>query len=219
MPIPQTAILLFSRTASAEAASKSFGAGEADQRITGALISRTEETIAKTGLKVYRSDEVSQRGETFGKRLANAVKEVFDQGAERLLVIGNDCPQLTASHLRSAAQKLANGENVIGPDRRGGVWLIGLQRTDFNATQFAELSWETSQLYDDLAVVLPNHTEATSLSDLNTFDDLSRQWFLLRRQISELFDLLLLSEAAFGLGPDQLEPVAVMRQMGRAPPQ
>jgi hypothetical protein len=218
MPIPQTAILLFSRTAPAEAANKSFGAGGEDQRITGALISHAEETIVKTGFKVYRSDEASQRGDNFGERLANAVGEVFAQGAERLLVVGNDCPQVTTSHLRSAAQKLVKGKNVIGPDRRGGVWLIGLQRSDFNAGQFANLSWKTDQLYDELADTLPSYTEATSLSDLNTYDDLSRQWFLLRRQLSELFDLLLLSEVAFGPSPEQPETVAVMRRMGRAPP-
>jgi len=218
MPQHYTAILLFSRTASAEAASKSFGAGTADRRITGALISRTEETIARTGLKIYRSDEATQRGDTFGDRLANAMGEVFDQGVERLLVVGNDCPQITTLHLRSAAQKLANGENVIGPDRRGGVWLIGLQRTEFDAERFASLAWETDNLYDELALLLPGRTEATSLNDLNTFEDLSRQWFLLRRQLSELFDLLLLSEAAFGPCPEQPATVAVRRGLDRGPP-
>lgn len=215
----KTAILLFSRTASAEAASKSFGAGKAGLRIAGALISRTEKAIARTGIKIYRSDEVSQRGKTFGERLANAMSAVFDDGAERLLVVGNDCPQLTTSHLRSAAQKLARGQNVIGPDRRGGVWLIGLKRSDFNAVQFASLTWETDQLYDELSDALPNHAEATSLSDLNTYDDLRHRWFLLRRHLSELFDLLLLSEAAFGPCVDQPATVAFMRRMGRAPPQ
>ena len=218
MPIPHTAILLFSRTASAEAERKSFGGGKADQRITKALISRTEETIARTGLKLYRSDEASQRGATFGERLANAMEEIFALGEERLLVVGNDCPQTTASHLRSAAQKLEAGENVIGPDQRGGVWLIGLQRTDFDASAFANLAWETSQLYKQLVGIIPNHAKASSLSDLNTFDDLSRQWFLLRRQLSELFDLLLLSEAAFGPCSEQLEPVAIMRGLDRGPP-
>lgn len=218
MPIPQTAILLFSRTASAEAASKSFGAGAADHRITGALISRTEETISRTGLKIYRSDEASQRGATFGDRLANAMDEVFDQGVERLLVVGNDCPQITSLHLRTAAQKLANGENVIGPDRRGGVWLIGLQRSTFDAERFANLAWETDNLYEELALLLPQRAEAGSLSDLNTFEDLSRQWFLLRRQLSELFDLLLLSEAAFGPCPDQPEFVAARHRLDRGPP-
>lgn len=214
----RTAILLFSRTASAEAERKSFGGGPADRRVADALISRTEETLARTGLKVFRSDEVSQRGATFGERLTNAMAEVFSQGIERLLVVGNDCPQITAQHLRSAAQKLAAGENVIGPDRRGGVWLIGLLRENFDAAALAALPWETDRLFAELDAALPAHATAGSLNDLNSFEDLRGQWFLLRRQISELFDLLLLSEAAFGPRADELQPAVITRRLGRAPP-
>lgn len=213
-----TAILLFSRTATAEAEHKSFGAGSVGNRITDALITRTEETLEKTGLRVFRSDEVSQVGNTFGERLANAMGRVYDEGFERLLVVGNDCPSISASHLRTAAQKMAEGENVIGPDRRGGVWLIGLQRADFNAAAFAALRWESTGLYHDLADLLPACTAAASLSDLNTFEDLKHNWFFLRRQIAELFDLMLLSETAFGLPEMQPEPVALVRRLGRAPP-
>ncbi|TXF91804.1 DUF2064 domain-containing protein [Neolewinella aurantiaca] len=218
MPQFHTAILLFSRSASAEAENKSFGGGKADKRITEALISRTEETIARTGLRVYRSDEASQRGETFGERLALAMKEVFEKGAERLLVVGNDCPQISTSHLRSAALKLAAGENVIGPDRRGGVWLIGLQRSDFDAELFAGIGWQTENLLNELVQILPRHSEAIRLGDLNCFEDLSQHWFLLRKQLSELFDLMLLADAAFGVVPETVEPVTVMRRLGRAPP-
>lgn len=213
-----TAILLFSRTASAEAEHKSFGAGSVGDRITEALISRMESTLERTELPVFRSDERSQIGNTFGERLANAMAQVYAQGVEHLLVVGNDCPSVSVSHLRAAAHKLLKGENVVGPDRRGGVWLIGLQRADFNATDFAALPWESNDLYHQLAVFLPSCTAAASLGDLNTFEDLKNNWFFLRRQIAELFDLLLISEAAFG-APDLLpEPVAVMRRLGRAPP-
>ncbi len=218
MQPPPTAILLFSRTASAEAEHKSFGAGSGGSRITDALITRTELTLQKIGLPVFRSDEHSQTGNTFGERLANAMTRVYDQGFERLLVVGNDCPSVSASHLRAAAHQLHTGQNVVGPDRRGGVWLIGLQRGDFNADTFAELPWESNELYQYLTDLLPSCTDAASLGDLNTFEDLKHNWFFLRRQIAELFDLMLLSETAFD-GPDlRPEPVAVMRRLGRAPP-
>jgi hypothetical protein len=218
MPIQSSAILLFSRTASAEAATKGFGAGGAGKRITSALIDRTVATLAQTDLAVFRSDESKQVGTTFGERLTNAITAVFDQGVERLMIVGNDCPQLTPSHLRAAAQLLEKGHNVIGPDRRGGTWLIGLQRADFNATLFAELPWESEFLYAELARSLPARIDVASLGDLNTFEDLSQQWFLLRRQLSELFDLLLISETAFGLEAEARETTAVFRRLGRAPP-
>lgn len=213
-----TAILLFSRTANAEAKHKSFGAGSVGSRITDALISRTETTLENVGLPVFRSDESSQVGNGFGERLANAMARVYAEGFERVLVVGNDCPSISTSHLRAAALKMSEGKNVIGPDRRGGVWLIGLQRADFDATTFAGLPWESDDLYAALADALPQHNSAASLGDLNTFEDLKHNWFFLRRQIAELFDLLLLSETAFGTPDLRPEPVAVLRRLGRAPP-
>lgn len=213
-----TAILLFSRTASAEAAIKGFGGADVGQRITAALIDRTVTTLTKVGLPVFRSDESRQVGNTFGERLTSAVSDLFHQGVERVMVVGNDCPQLTPSHLRAAAQLLEMGHNVIGPDRRGGTWLIGLQRADFNPAVFATLPWETGRLFTELTRSLPAHIDAASLGDLNTFEDLRRQWFLLRRQLSELFDLLLLSEMAFGPKTVAVTAKTVTRRLGRAPP-
>ncbi|MEM9930041.1 MAG: hypothetical protein AAF840_09495, partial [Bacteroidota bacterium] len=111
-----------------------------------------------------------------------------------------------------------SGKNVLGPDRRGGVWLIGLRREDFCEATFAEFRWETGELYTGLAAHLPAIEDLARLGDLNTFEDLRQNWFLLRRQLSELFDLLLLSEAAFGSTELQPQTAAVVRHLGRAPP-
>jgi len=218
MHFQSTAILLFSRTATAEVEMKSFGAGAAGSRITEALIARTELTLKKTRLPVFRSDESSQVGHTFGERLANAMARVYNAGFKRLLVVGNDCPSVSAAHLIAAARQLGAGRNVVGPDRRGGVWLIGLQRKDFDATVFAALPWESHELYGALSDPLPDRVEANSFSDLNTFEDLRQNWFFLRRRISELFDLLLLPQKAFCPPGPQPKPVAFMRRLGRAPP-
>jgi glycosyltransferase A (GT-A) superfamily protein (DUF2064 family) len=147
------------------------------------------------------------------------MSEVYAKGFERVLVVGNDCPSILPSHLRAAAQMLEQGQNVLGPDRRGGVWLIGLQRDDFSASQLTDLSWETPDLYADMAALFPSAADFASLSDLNSFEDLRQNWHFLRRQLAELFDLLLISEMAFGGRALQPEPVAVMRRLGRAPPE
>jgi glycosyltransferase A (GT-A) superfamily protein (DUF2064 family) len=219
MSASSTAILLFSRTASAEAKVKSFGAGQTgDDRIAQGLIERTEATLAKTGFPVFRSCETSQVEGTFGQRLTNAMARVYAEGFERVLVVGNDCPSILPMHLRAAAQMLDNGQNVLGPDRRGGVWLIGLQRADFFADKLVDLSWETPELYADMMALFPEAIDFASLGDLNSFEDLRQNWYFLRRQLAELFDLLLISEAAFGTPALEPEPVAVLRRLGRAPP-
>jgi hypothetical protein len=69
-----------------------------------------------------------------------------------------------------------------------------------------------------MAAILPDAIDFASLGDLNSFEDLRQNWHFLRRQLAELFDLLLVSEAAFVMPVLQPERVAVMRRLGRAPP-
>jgi 2-phospho-L-lactate guanylyltransferase (CobY/MobA/RfbA family) len=196
-----TAILLFSRSAREEARAKSFGAGQAgDQRMAEAMIRRTERTLHRSGLPVLRSDETNQRGTSFGERLGNAITDAFATGIEHLIVVGNDCPDLTTRHLRAAAQKLATGQNILGPDHRGGAWLLGLQRQDFDLDRFTALSWESDHLFEELQRLLPNVARLTQLVDLNALADLRRQWWRLKKVLSPLATLLFRADAPRALG-------------------
>ncbi len=214
-----TAILLFSRSAAAEAAEKSFGGDAAKAvRATGKLIERTERTLAQTGFPIYRSTEKDQRGATFGRRLATAMAGVFAEGFARVLVVGNDCPFIRPAHLRAAAHLLAGGKNVLGPDRRGGVWLIGLQREHFRENVLASLRWETGHLFEDLAAHLPQATNFSRLADLNTLSDLRASWHVLRRQLADLY-YLLAPVVMVGFRLAVYPPRIVLRHRpGRAPP-
>lgn len=211
-----TAILLFSRTATAEASLKPFGRGGVE--VARALISRTERTLRRTGLPVFRSDERSQRGTTFGERLANAMAEVYATGVERLIVVGNDCPYLTPLHLRAAARMLASGRNVFGPDRRGGSWLIGLQRRDFEMSTFAALAWNTPALADEFRRCFTTASELTVLADLNRISEIREAWSWLKSLLSCLHALLFgRFNAIITEGVTPLNAVSLFSD-GRAPP-
>ncbi|MEL7161067.1 MAG: DUF2064 domain-containing protein [Bacteroidota bacterium] len=195
---PTTAILLFSRTAAAEAQSKGFGGmASGNIRVATSLITRTTVTLERTGLPVFRSDESSQRGNSFGERLTNAMAEVYDRGYERILVVGNDCPSVRTRHLRAAAQLLESGKNVLGPNRRGGIWLLGLQRKDFCAARLTGLSWQSEEIYAELAAWLPETERLSSLADVNALTDLRREWTHWRSLLAELADLLFAPTVAF----------------------
>jgi rSAM/selenodomain-associated transferase 1 len=59
------------------------------------------------------------------------------------LVIGTDCPALTADHLRTAAAVLRNGgDAVVFPAEDGGYVLIGTQRP--LPALFADMHWSTA---------------------------------------------------------------------------
>lgn len=73
-----------------------------------------------------RYDRNAQRGKNLGARMNHAVRTVLSRGARRVVVIGADCPFLSASRIRSAFRDLSTGVDlVLGPSEDGGFYLIG----------------------------------------------------------------------------------------------
>lgn len=72
----------------------------------------------------------AQAAGDLGARMAAA----FGQGlaaAQRVLLVGTDCPALTARHLRLAERALGEGHDaVFAPCEDGGYALIGLRRAE-----------------------------------------------------------------------------------------
>ncbi|MEQ4209084.1 DUF2064 domain-containing protein [Actinopolymorpha sp. B17G11] len=80
--------------------------------------------------QLARGVVLSQRGDSFGDRLANAhldAREIHPYGP--ILQIGGDTPQVTPELLSQAADRLRNREvdGVLGPAADGGWWAIGLR--------------------------------------------------------------------------------------------
>lgn len=172
----KTAILLFARSASIASKDKQLLRDAADNaRLLAAMTVRTQQMLERCGLAVFHFDESQQQGATFGQRLANAVETVFQKGYQSLIVVGNDCPELSIFHLRSAAQQLAKGRSSLGIDQRAGAYLIGLQAASFDMAAFASLPWQTSELAQALAYQLARNTSLQllpKLADLNQAADL-----------------------------------------------
>ncbi len=180
-----TAILLFSRTEShAEAR------GRGGRRVVAELRRQLRRKAARTGLEVIEVTEHEQVGETFGDRLSHATAGAFARGYDRLIIVGHDCPSLQALHLRAVARLLERGNNVLGPDRRGGSWLIGLQRADFDGDAFASLPWQTAELFAELTRFLPGAETLSTQSDLNTIAEIRRHAVRLRKFLGVIFALI-----------------------------
>lgn len=214
-----TAILLFSRSAAEEALNKGFGLGRTgNQALAAEMIRRAEATARQSGLPVYRIDETRQRGNSFGERLANAMSDVYAKGYESLIVMGNDCPSVLPLHLRSAAQNLQNGRNVLGPDQRGGIWMIGLKKADFCPEKIATLNWESASVFAELDQLLPGNTTLKSLADQNSIADLRRNWHYLKARIAALKNLIFTPSVAFAERMAFTGFALPLRWMDRGPP-
>jgi glycosyltransferase A (GT-A) superfamily protein (DUF2064 family) len=99
---------------------------------------------------------------------------VFSNGYENLIVVGNDCAQISATVIQNASEELKCNDVVVGPDNHGGVYLIGINKKVFNKASFQNLSWQTEGLSDQFLEVYANANTITLplLHDINNFQDL-----------------------------------------------
>lgn len=63
-----------------------------------------------------------------GVRMRIAAAEAFTEGAEKVVIIGTDCPGLDEGTLSSAESLLTHNDLVFGPALDGGYYLIGLAK-------------------------------------------------------------------------------------------
>lgn len=144
----QTAILFFTRTARQEVAHKSFLVKQKakDLKIAARLIANTKRIAKQTNFPLFIANGHEQKGVTFGERLANEVEKVFLYDFSRVIIIGNDCPELCSQDLRNADEFCDQAKLVLGPTQKGGTYLITLNQAQFDKELFSQLNWETDEL-------------------------------------------------------------------------
>jgi rSAM/selenodomain-associated transferase 2/rSAM/selenodomain-associated transferase 1 len=87
-----------------------------------------------------------QNGNDLGDRMLGAFDEAFRDGAGHVLVMGTDCPGITAQILEKGFQKLERNDLVLGPAADGGYYLIGLNRV--YPELFSTIPWGTENVLD-----------------------------------------------------------------------
>lgn len=94
-----------------------------EARVAGA----PDEAAARTWLG--EGVAIREQGDgDLGARLERAVQAAFAEGAPQVIVIGGDCPGLTAAHLAEARTRLAGHDTIFGPAIDGGYYLVGMRR-------------------------------------------------------------------------------------------
>lgn len=173
------AVLYFSRKAQDEAVQKQWlgrRGNTRDRAIATALIAHSLKAVEASGLPVFHYHKDNQSGDTFGQRLANAYEELFDQGYDAVIAVGNDTPELSAINWQEAISPLEAGRCVLGASLRGGAYFIGLTAAAFRKNVFQNLSWQTKGLFRELQAYCTCEEEQphllSALRDVNTFHDL-----------------------------------------------
>lgn len=92
-----------------------------------------------------------------GTRLLTASQQALNQ-YQKVLLIGTDCPSLTAQRIQVAAQQLDRTDAVMIPASDGGYVLLGL--TTVHENIFSNITWSTSSV----AAVTQQRVEALGWS-------------------------------------------------------
>ena len=87
----------------------------------------------------------SAQGEgDLGERMARAVRRVTVESAQPVLLMGSDCPALTAAVIQEAARQLQTHDALLVPVADGGYVLIGLKSPC--PTLFTQMPWSTASV-------------------------------------------------------------------------
>lgn len=88
-----------------------------------------------------------QKGNDLGERMENAFENLFEKGYRKIVIIGTDCPELTAGIITNAFTCLETRDVIIGPALDGGYYLLGI--TQLHASLFQNIPWSTSTVLKD----------------------------------------------------------------------
>lgn len=113
-----------------------------------------------------------------GRRLTHAFADAWAAGADRVLVVGSDLPDVAAELLERAFAELEAAEAVLGPARDGGYYLLALRRPVPGV--FDGIDWSTERVLRQTVERLQRAdappTLLEPLTDVDEVEDLPTGW-------------------------------------------
>lgn len=105
-----------------------------------------------------------------GEKMTKAFRTSFEEGLKKVVLIGSDCPTLTAHIIEEAFEKLENNDVVFGPSRDGGYYLIGM--SSFKPEVLSDISWSTEEVMEQTEKrASENNIKLAKLQILNDIDN------------------------------------------------
>ena len=131
--MPRRALLVFAeaihvdlaRRAFPRAAAPFFHLGDLGHDVSSAVdvhFFTSGNVTAAPGLSTH-----CQVGGSFAARFENAIETIAQLGYDEVVAIGRDCPALRALDIERSFGELDSSKLVLGPDHRGGCYLIAFR--------------------------------------------------------------------------------------------
>lgn len=120
------------------------------------------------GWNAYK--KYQQAGNDLGERMLNAFRDQFQAGAQKVVIIGSDCLDITSEHINQAFETLDQCDVVIGPATDGGYYLLGM--TQLHPFLFEAMPWSHPELRQLTELSILQHGLTFSrLEELNDIDE------------------------------------------------
>lgn len=109
-----------------------------------------------------------QQGADLGERMYYALRDGLER-ADKVVLVGSDCPQLDANYLQQAFAALDNADVVLGPALDGGYVLIGCR--NITREVFVGVEWGSAEVYaQTIALLAASGLGCQSLAALADID-------------------------------------------------
>lgn len=119
-------------------------------------------------------DQRLQQGATLGVRMSNAFNEAFEEGTNKVIIIGTDCYDISSTIIAEAFDTLNDNDVVIGPAEDGGYYLLGMKK--FHPDFFKNKRWSTETVFIDTLEEVKKlglkHKNLQTLMDIDTEKEL-----------------------------------------------
>ncbi len=103
----------------------------------------SETILSNDGWSDTHFEKYVQEGTDLGARMEKAFVRAFEQ-SNRVLIIGSDCPGISAALLEEAFNALDAADMVLGPALDGGYYLLGLRK--LQPALFHDMVWSTDRV-------------------------------------------------------------------------
>lgn len=149
------------------------------------FISYAPEKFSKDFLKALPAQYQTfpQEGVNIGSRMLKAFERLFDQGYEKVVLVGCDIPQIQQSTYENAYKNLERVDMVISPTDDGGYCLIGLKK-NYEPLFINDVSWGEESVIDSTlktakeiglkVSVLDQYRDIDNYEDLLSLQDVYR---------------------------------------------
>lgn len=113
-----------------------------------------------------------QVGADLGERMHNAFQDGFDEGYEKVVIIGSDLIALESSDITAAIESLDDSDVVIGPAEDGGYYLLGMKMIPNNL--FKDKEWGTNTVLKDTLQDISSlkYYLLEEKNDIDTYEDI-----------------------------------------------